>query len=145
MKPASLWPPYLQGASFRCLHTETLDEVRHRIVTYAVVALPPTTKSPPEGLPQEIKLRRPDLGLIIALVTTEAKLMAELFHTTGRPWDCLKCSVYIQRETMKWIHVPPVSGSLVINVGDALQIMSNGRYKSVEHRVTANGSNNRIS
>ncbi|GJZ62413.1 hypothetical protein Tco_0618550, partial [Tanacetum coccineum] len=75
----------------------TLDEVRHRIVTYAVVALPPTTKSPPEGLPQEIKLRRPDLGLIIALVTTEAKLMAELFHTTGRPWDCLKCSVYIQR------------------------------------------------
>ncbi|PWA81688.1 2-oxoglutarate (2OG) and Fe(II)-dependent oxygenase superfamily protein [Artemisia annua] len=48
-------------------------------------------------------------------------------------------------ETMKWIHVPPVSGSLVINVGDALQIMSNGKYKSVEHRVTANGSNNRIS
>ncbi|GKC12213.1 feruloyl CoA ortho-hydroxylase 1-like protein, partial [Tanacetum coccineum] len=48
-------------------------------------------------------------------------------------------------ETMKWIHVPPFSGSLVINVGDALQIMSNGKYKSVEHRVSANGSNNRIS
>lgn len=44
-----------------------------------------------------------------------------------------------------WIHVPPVSGSLVINIGDALQIMSNGRYKSVEHRVMANGSKNRIS
>ncbi|XVE62261.1 hypothetical protein DITRI_Ditri06bG0104100 [Diplodiscus trichospermus] len=36
-------------------------------------------------------------------------------------------------------------GSLVINVGDALQIMSNGRYKSVEHCVVANGSKNRIS
>nr|XP_043613331.1 feruloyl CoA ortho-hydroxylase F6H1-3-like [Erigeron canadensis] len=48
-------------------------------------------------------------------------------------------------ETMKWIHVPPVSGSLVINVGDALQIMSNGKYKSVEHRVSANGCSNRIS
>ncbi|KAJ0953152.1 putative oxoglutarate/iron-dependent dioxygenase, non-heme dioxygenase domain-containing protein [Helianthus annuus] len=48
-------------------------------------------------------------------------------------------------ETMKWIHVPPVSGSLVINVGDALQIMSNGNYKSVEHRVVANGRSNRIS
>ncbi|TYJ01797.1 hypothetical protein E1A91_A13G179300v1 [Gossypium mustelinum] len=44
-----------------------------------------------------------------------------------------------------WIHVPPIKGSLVINVGDALQIMSNGRYRSVEHRVVANGSKNRIS
>lgn len=44
-----------------------------------------------------------------------------------------------------WIHVPPINGSLVINVGDALQIMSNGRYKSIEHRVIANGSKSRIS
>ncbi|KAF8398555.1 hypothetical protein HHK36_017486 [Tetracentron sinense] len=44
-----------------------------------------------------------------------------------------------------WVHVPPITGSLVINVGDALQIMSNGRYKSVEHRVVANESKNRIS
>ncbi|KAF9603855.1 hypothetical protein IFM89_038113 [Coptis chinensis] len=44
-----------------------------------------------------------------------------------------------------WIHVPPMTGSLVINVGDALQIMSNGHYKSIEHRVVANGSNDRIS
>ena len=33
----------------------------------------------------------------------------------------------------------------MINVGDALQIMSNGRYKSIEHRVVASGSRNRIS
>lgn len=44
-----------------------------------------------------------------------------------------------------WVHVPPVPGSFVINIGDAMQIMSNGRYKSVEHRVLANGSSNRIS
>ncbi|KAH7560386.1 hypothetical protein ACOSP7_017539 [Xanthoceras sorbifolium] len=44
-----------------------------------------------------------------------------------------------------WIHVPPIDGAIVINIGDALQIMSNGRYRSVEHRVTANGSSNRIS
>ncbi|KAL2557144.1 Feruloyl CoA ortho-hydroxylase 1 [Forsythia ovata] len=41
--------------------------------------------------------------------------------------------------------VPPIDGSLVINVGDALQILSNGRYKSIEHRVIANGNNNRVS
>lgn len=45
----------------------------------------------------------------------------------------------------EWVHVPPIAGAIVINVGDALQIMSNGRYKSVEHRVIANGSSNRIS
>ncbi|XVE90469.1 hypothetical protein DITRI_Ditri20bG0080500 [Diplodiscus trichospermus] len=44
-----------------------------------------------------------------------------------------------------WIHIPPIKGSLVINIGDALQILSNGRYRSVEHRVVANGSKNRIS
>lgn len=44
-----------------------------------------------------------------------------------------------------WIPVPPVNGALVINVGDSLQIMSNGRYRSVEHRVIAKRSTNRIS
>ncbi|XP_043702331.1 feruloyl CoA ortho-hydroxylase F6H1-3-like [Telopea speciosissima] len=45
-----------------------------------------------------------------------------------------------------WINVPPASnGSLVINVGDALQILSNGRYKSAEHYVIANRSRNRVS
>ncbi|OMO62045.1 Oxoglutarate/iron-dependent dioxygenase [Corchorus olitorius] len=44
-----------------------------------------------------------------------------------------------------WIHVPPIHGALVINIGDCLQIMSNDRYKSVEHRVVANASNNRVS
>ncbi|KAK6235454.1 hypothetical protein SCA6_010791 [Theobroma cacao] len=44
-----------------------------------------------------------------------------------------------------WIHVPPVDGALVINIGDILQIMSNDRYKSIEHRVVANGSKNRVS
>ncbi|RDX68955.1 Feruloyl CoA ortho-hydroxylase 1 [Mucuna pruriens] len=44
-----------------------------------------------------------------------------------------------------WIYVPPVEGALVINIGDVLQIMSNGRYKSIEHRVVANRSKTRIS
>ncbi|XP_019155677.1 PREDICTED: feruloyl CoA ortho-hydroxylase 1-like [Ipomoea nil] len=54
--------------------------------------------------------------------------------------------LYVRKlDSDTWVHVPPINGAIVINVGDALQIMSNGRYKSIEHRVIANGSNNRIS
>lgn len=49
------------------------------------------------------------------------------------------------RDGDSWIHVPPVEGALVINIGDVLQIMSNEKYKSIEHRVVANRSKTRIS
>nr|POE99928.1 feruloyl coa ortho-hydroxylase 2 [Quercus suber] len=52
--------------------------------------------------------------------------------------------LYVRGNNDIWVHVPPISGSLAINVGNALQIMSNGRYKSIEHRVVASGSKNRI-
>ncbi|CAN6164952.1 unnamed protein product [Urochloa humidicola] len=39
-----------------------------------------------------------------------------------------------------WVDVPPVPGALIINAGDLLQLVSNGRFKSVEHRVLANKS-----
>ncbi|CAI8605451.1 unnamed protein product [Vicia faba] len=40
-----------------------------------------------------------------------------------------------------WIHVKPLDGALVINIGDLLQIISNEEYKSADHRVLANSSN----
>ncbi|KAL2240015.1 UNVERIFIED_CONTAM: G2/mitotic-specific cyclin S13-6 [Sesamum indicum] len=45
----------------------------------------------------------------------------------------------------QWIHIAPTKGALVVNIGDVLQIMSNDRYKSIEHRVFVNGSKNRVS
>ncbi|CAI9118215.1 OLC1v1019750C1 [Oldenlandia corymbosa var. corymbosa] len=44
-----------------------------------------------------------------------------------------------------WIDVPPMPGSLVVNIADLLQIVSNDKYKSVEHRVIANHNGPRIS
>ncbi|XP_047341681.1 1-aminocyclopropane-1-carboxylate oxidase homolog 1-like [Impatiens glandulifera] len=41
-----------------------------------------------------------------------------------------------------WVDIEPVSGALVINIGDLLQIMSNDELKSVEHRVLANPNHN---
>ncbi|KAK9166993.1 hypothetical protein Scep_002184 [Stephania cephalantha] len=36
-----------------------------------------------------------------------------------------------------WIDVPPIQGGLIINAGDLLQLVSNDRFKSSEHRVLA--------
>lgn len=54
--------------------------------------------------------------------------------------------LYVRRiEDDTWIHVPPIKGALVINIGDVLQIISNDKYKSIEHRVVANKIKNRVS
>ncbi|PON56155.1 Isopenicillin N synthase [Parasponia andersonii] len=45
----------------------------------------------------------------------------------------------------KWVTVEPIPGSFVVNVGDHLEIFSNGKYKSVLHRVLVNSMKARIS
>ncbi|KAJ8547263.1 hypothetical protein K7X08_010849 [Anisodus acutangulus] len=45
----------------------------------------------------------------------------------------------------QWIDVPPTPGALVVNIGDLLQLISNDKYISVEHRVLANKVGPRIS
>ncbi|KAL4354817.1 hypothetical protein GQ457_06G009370 [Hibiscus cannabinus] len=45
----------------------------------------------------------------------------------------------------RWITVEPMPDSFVINVGDHLEIFSNGRYKSVLHRVLVNPTKPRLS
>ncbi|KAK8934577.1 hypothetical protein KSP39_PZI015040 [Platanthera zijinensis] len=45
----------------------------------------------------------------------------------------------------QWIDVTPVPGALVINIGDLLQLLSNDKLKSVEHRVRANKIGPRVS
>ncbi|XP_050374917.1 1-aminocyclopropane-1-carboxylate oxidase homolog 1-like [Argentina anserina] len=45
----------------------------------------------------------------------------------------------------KWIDVLPVPGALVVNIGDFLQLISNDKFKSVEHRILANHRGPRIS
>ncbi|KAK9153136.1 hypothetical protein Sjap_000616 [Stephania japonica] len=38
----------------------------------------------------------------------------------------------------EWVDVPPMHGGLVVNIGDLLQLISNDKFKSSEHRVLAN-------
>ncbi|CAI9261510.1 unnamed protein product [Lactuca saligna] len=45
----------------------------------------------------------------------------------------------------QWTDVPPLAGGFVVNIGDFLQIVSNDKFKSVDHRVLANHNGPRIS
>ncbi|KAF6159650.1 hypothetical protein GIB67_034612 [Kingdonia uniflora] len=45
----------------------------------------------------------------------------------------------------KWVAVNPHPNAFIINIGDQLQALSNGRYKSVWHRAIVNSDKERIS
>jgi len=49
------------------------------------------------------------------------------------------------RKDGDWIPVLPIPGGLVINIGDMVEVISNGKYKSIEHRAVANKEKDRIS
>ncbi|KAI3908073.1 hypothetical protein MKW98_003718 [Papaver atlanticum] len=44
-----------------------------------------------------------------------------------------------------WVDVKPKHGAIVVNIGDLLQLISNGKFKSAEHRVLANQVGPRVS
>lgn len=45
----------------------------------------------------------------------------------------------------QWIDVEPIHGGLVVNIGDLLQLVSNGKFISSKHRVVASNIGPRIS
>ncbi|KAH9325215.1 hypothetical protein KI387_005393, partial [Taxus chinensis] len=51
----------------------------------------------------------------------------------------------IQSKEGNWVHVKHIPNSLIINVADSLKAWSNGRYRSVNHRVVYKDWTNRIS
>ncbi|KAI9121989.1 hypothetical protein K1719_006678 [Acacia pycnantha] len=45
----------------------------------------------------------------------------------------------------QWVTIRPVPNTFVVNLGDHLEIFSNGKYKSVLHRALVNAAKSRIS
>ncbi|KAK6281501.1 hypothetical protein POUND7_015326 [Theobroma cacao] len=45
----------------------------------------------------------------------------------------------------KWVAVESIPNAFVINLGDQIQVLSNGRYKSVHHRAVTNKTQKRVS
>nr|CAB3476993.1 unnamed protein product [Digitaria exilis] len=49
------------------------------------------------------------------------------------------------RKDGRWLAVDPLDGAFVVSIGDILEILSNGRYKSIEHRAVVHPDKDRIS
>uniref|UniRef100_A0A1J3G0L6 Protein SRG1 n=1 Tax=Noccaea caerulescens TaxID=107243 RepID=A0A1J3G0L6_NOCCA len=45
----------------------------------------------------------------------------------------------------KWVLVKPLRNAFVVNVGEILEIITNGRYRSIEHRAVVNSEKERLS
>lgn len=44
-----------------------------------------------------------------------------------------------------WVNAPPLAGTLIINVGDLLHVLSNGRFRPPLHRALVSGASHRVS
>ncbi|CAA3025770.1 S-norcoclaurine synthase 1-like [Olea europaea subsp. europaea] len=49
------------------------------------------------------------------------------------------------KKERKWVPIKPVPGAIIINVGDIMEIMSNGEYSSIEHRAVIDFEKERLS
>ncbi|XP_050287572.1 protein SRG1-like isoform X1 [Quercus robur] len=49
------------------------------------------------------------------------------------------------RKEGNWVPVKPLPNAFVVNIGDSMEIVSNGIYRSIEHRATVNPTNERLS
>ncbi|XP_010273386.1 PREDICTED: protein SRG1-like [Nelumbo nucifera] len=49
------------------------------------------------------------------------------------------------RKQGMWIPVKPLPNAFIVNVGDIMEIVTNGAYRSVEHRATVNSVKERLS
>nr|GLL20507.1 gibberellin 3-beta-dioxygenase 3-like [Ipomoea trifida] len=46
---------------------------------------------------------------------------------------------------LKWVDVEPISNAITVNIGDMMQIYSNGQFKSMLHRAIVSKAHHRIS
>ncbi|KAM7276224.1 hypothetical protein ACFE04_018090 [Oxalis oulophora] len=51
----------------------------------------------------------------------------------------------VMDKNKSWVSVPVIEGSLIVQLGDQMEVMSNGRYKSTVHQVTVSAEKKRIS
>jgi len=83
------------------------------------------------------KCPEPDRAMGLA-AHTDSTLMTILYQNNT-------AGLQVFRDDVGWVTAPPVPGSLVVNVGDLLHILTNGIFPSVLHRARVNHVRSRFS
>ncbi|KDP20331.1 hypothetical protein JCGZ_06417 [Jatropha curcas] len=68
---------------------------------------------------------------------TDSSVLSILNQDQGEGLELLKDD--------KWLHIDPIPSTLILNLGDMMQAISNDEYKSVTHRVKTNKDTERFS
>ncbi|XP_010532144.1 PREDICTED: gibberellin 3-beta-dioxygenase 1-like isoform X2 [Tarenaya hassleriana] len=79
----------------------------------------------------------PDRAMGLA-AHTDSTLLTVLYQN-------ITAGLQVFKDGVGWLTVSPIPGSLVVNIGDLLHILSNGRLPSVLHRVRVNKNRSRFS
>ncbi|XP_057958677.1 gibberellin 3-beta-dioxygenase 1-like [Malania oleifera] len=69
---------------------------------------------------------------------TDTSLFTIIYQSHGS-------GLQLYHDGVGWLTVSPVAGALIVNVGDILHILSNGRFLSVLHRAVVNRTQHRVS
>jgi len=78
-------------------------------------------------------------GKVIGLSPhTDACAMTLLLHVNDVQ------GLQVRRDDGNWLAVEPLDGALTVFVGDVIEILSNGKYRSVEHRAVVQPDKERI-
>ncbi|RDX60495.1 Protein SRG1 [Mucuna pruriens] len=59
--------------------------------------------------------------------------------------DCADFPALQFLKDKKWVNVEPIEGAIVVNIGQIIEVMSNGIYKAPEHRAVVNKLKERFS
>ncbi|GAV88716.1 2OG-FeII_Oxy domain-containing protein/DIOX_N domain-containing protein [Cephalotus follicularis] len=70
---------------------------------------------------------------------TDSSLVTLLYQSS------ISSGLQVLRDNIEWVPVHPIDGALVVNAGDLMHIISNGRFKSALHRAVVNKTHHRIS
>ena len=105
---------------------ESASTVAHRTLGLIYRALAAPTN---EALPANERAQAGDLGNMALHHHTDPGILTLLLQD-------LTGGLQTMTQDQHWVDVPPQAGTIVVNLGDAMQVWSNDAYRAAIHRVT---------